>query len=233
MLKDYYLILGVRANATLEEVKSAFRRRAMEVHPDHSGRGSGPFLEIQEAYDVLSDPERRRTYDRQNQSTILRHPKRNSEPLRRPRASAEPLRQNSFVRDHLTTNLFDIHRPSFEERFERFWSNFHDWSRLKTERLENITVEAVLDAQEALQGGTIRLRIPRLVSCPICSGRGDIGIYECWQCLGQGALLTECPLEVQYPPNILDGHIARISLNRLGIKTFYLTLLFRISNAEA
>ena len=232
MLKDYYLILGVRANATLEEIKSAFRRRAMKVHPDHSGRESGPFLEIQEAYDVLSDPARRHAYDRQNQPTILRHPQRRPEPIRRPRASAEPLRQNSFIRDYLTSNLFDIHCPSFEERFEGFWDNFHDLSRPKTERLENITVEAALDAQEALQGGTIRLRIPRFVSCPICSGRGEIGLYECRQCLGQGALLTECPLEVHYPPNILDGHIARVSLNRLGIKTFYLTLLFRISKAE-
>jgi len=233
MLKDYYLILGVGANATLEEIKSAFRRRAMEVHPDHSGRGSGPFLEIQEAYNVLSDPARRRTYDQKNYPTNLRHPSRKPEPLRRSRASAEPLRQNSFVRDFSITEPFDIYHPSFEELFERFWSNFHDLSRPKPERLENITVEADLDAQEALQGGTIRLRIPGLVNCPMCRGHGDIGLYECWQCLGQGALLTECPLEVQYPPNILDGHISRISLNRLGIKNYCVTILFRISNAEA
>ena len=45
MLKDYYLILGVSANATLKEIKSAFRRRAMEVHPDHSPV-SMPLMEI-------------------------------------------------------------------------------------------------------------------------------------------------------------------------------------------
>lgn len=232
MLKDYYLILGVSANATREQIKSAFRRRAMKVHPDHSGRESGPFLEIQEAYDVLSDPKRRRAYDRQNQPTILRHPQRRPEPLRRPRASAEPFGQDSFVRDFSITEPFDISHQSFEERFERFWSNFHDLPPPKTERLENIMVEAVLDAQEALQGGTIRLRIPRLVNCPMCGGHGDIGPYECWQCLGQGALLTECPLEVQYPPGIWDGYIARIFLSRLGIKNFYLRILFRVSNTQ-
>ncbi len=64
MAKNYYLILGITADATKEDIKAAFRRRAMELHPDRSGLGSGPFQEAQEAYSVLADPDRRRRYDR-------------------------------------------------------------------------------------------------------------------------------------------------------------------------
>lgn len=83
MQKNYYVILGVRSDANADQIRSAFRRRARELHPDQSGMDSGPFLELQEAYNVLSDPERRRRYDRQSA-----HPQR---PLNWHRPPPEPL----------------------------------------------------------------------------------------------------------------------------------------------
>ncbi len=65
-MKDYYQILGVSRNAGQEEIKRAFRRMARLHHPDVSGEESDEgrrFKEINEAYEVLSDPERRRRYD--------------------------------------------------------------------------------------------------------------------------------------------------------------------------
>ena len=82
MAKNYYLILGVGASASSDEIKAAFRRRARELHPDTSGMESGPFLEVQEAYTVLSDPEQRREYDRQALSRARRRPwEPSAEPL--------------------------------------------------------------------------------------------------------------------------------------------------------
>lgn len=134
MRKNYYLILGVGSDATLEEIKSAFRRRAMELHPDHSGMESGPFLEIQEAYSVLTDPERRRGYDRQGDSTTIivrRGPGPPPEPLaRRRRVRAEPFAQDERGRGAQEFSMgksFDSYRPSFDELFDRIWNNFEDW----------------------------------------------------------------------------------------------------------
>src|SRR5436305_6795845 len=88
MGKDLYLVLRVRREATPEEIRSAYRRRALELHPDHSGTGSGPFLELQEAYSVLSDPTQRAAYDWGAES--VRVPREDVPPI--PRRRAEALR---------------------------------------------------------------------------------------------------------------------------------------------
>jgi DnaJ-class molecular chaperone len=66
MPRDYYQVLGVDRDASAAEVKKAFRRLARELHPDvndHDPEAEEKFKEAAEAYEVLSDPERRRTYD--------------------------------------------------------------------------------------------------------------------------------------------------------------------------
>ena len=95
MMKDYYIILGLPAGATPDDIKIAYRRRALELHPDTSGAESEPFLTLQEAYSVLSDPDRRREYDRQRQwvQSSPARATRLSEPLGARRSGvAEPFR---------------------------------------------------------------------------------------------------------------------------------------------
>src|ERR1700757_2015181 len=69
MRKDYYLILHVTPEASFDQIRSAYRRRALELHPDLTGLGSEQFLELQEVYNVLSNPDRRKIYDRKGGET--------------------------------------------------------------------------------------------------------------------------------------------------------------------
>ena len=63
MSKDYYNILGVEKNATQEEIKKAFRKKAHEFHPDKPGGNEAKFKEINEAYQVVGNEEKRQKYD--------------------------------------------------------------------------------------------------------------------------------------------------------------------------
>ncbi len=88
MHRDYYLILGIASDASQTDIKDAYRRLAKTYHPDHYQGNSRPFQDIQEAYDVLSDPDRRKTHDAQTQ---------HNRPI--PRRPIFPVRWNLWFRN--------------------------------------------------------------------------------------------------------------------------------------
>src|SRR5947208_7354688 len=104
------------------------------------------------------------------------------------RGSAGPFREvepaESF-RDLSLSQSFHTFGPSFEELFDRLWSNFGLLTRPKAERLENLNIDLPLSAEQAAGGGTVRIRVPARVTCPACAGQGEVGFYECWRCRGQ------------------------------------------------
>jgi DnaJ-class molecular chaperone len=240
MSKNYYLILGIASDASNEDIKTAFRRRARELHPDTSGLESGPFMELQEAYGVLGDPERRRNYDEGTGATVVCRGSRGRpvEPLARRRRRPEHFSPFGMeapkhtVRDVSLARSFESFYPSFDEIFDRLWSNFEDVTRPKSERLESLAREVVVTPEGALCGGAVRVRIPGKVSCPACGGRGGAQGYECWRCAGSGTLAVDFPVDIGFPPGIRDSHIARVSLEEFGIGNFYLMVVFRVSDGE-
>ena len=128
MSKNYYVILGVASDASGDDIKAAFRRRALELHPDTSGMESEPFLELQEAYGVLSDPQRRRHYDREVHSVAPRRRPwgRVAEPLVPERPRGEPFHSPGSSRNFRKVPLADIFQresPTFDELFDHLWSN--------------------------------------------------------------------------------------------------------------
>ncbi|MBD3315970.1 MAG: DnaJ domain-containing protein [Chitinivibrionales bacterium] len=126
MAKNFYVILGVSKDATADEIRSAYRRLAKEYHPDRYGEDSAPFLRIQEAYDVLSDPSRRSGYDE-----ALRPSPRQSlfrdvtDEVTRRRDVVEPLEQPPRERaDFFFSRADDASFSSFDHFFDRLWVDF-------------------------------------------------------------------------------------------------------------
>ena len=231
MRNNYYVILGVGSDATPEEIRSAYRHLALQLHPDLSGSDAEPFLNLQEAYKVLSDPAQRELYDDRLQARpkAVVSGRHGVEPLRaRPRA--EPMRAAGTAPVHLF-HSFETYEPSFEELFERFWSNFEPVTRPKAEQIKSLTVEVPLSLDQAASGGMARLLIPARAACPTCSGHGAVGPYECWRCSGQGSLTADYPLEVAYPPGIINDYAVQVPLQDFGIDNFYLVVLFRVTAA--
>jgi molecular chaperone DnaJ len=122
---------------------------------------------------------------------------------------------------------FETFSPSFDQLFERLWSNFNLRTRPKAERLESLNVEVPLSPRQAFAGGDVRVMVPSRLVCPACHGQGSIGPYECPQCEGHGAVTGEYPVRVSYPAGLQEDYIVRIPLERFGIRNFYLSVQFR------
>lgn len=226
MGKDFYLVLEITPEATPAQIRSAYRRRALELHPDQSGTDKEPFLELQEAYSVLSDPMLRAAYDRATESLeMTRHCGAASQ-----RPAAEPFREvqpASGFREVSLSQSYHTFNPSFDELFDRLWSNFELLSRPKAEKLESLTIDVPSSSEEAFAGGAVRILVPARITCRTCHGRGSVGLYECWHCRGQGAVVSEYPLDVDYPAELRRDYITRVSLDEFGINNLYLTVRFR------
>jgi len=233
MGKNYYIILGLSPEADQQQIKAAYRQRAKEYHPDRQSGDARRFIEIQEAYSVLRDPTARRAYDqRLHQTRVYRVSRPGApEPLTSRQARVEPLRPHTEPADLGEVSLlrsFDSFQPSFDEIFDRLWSNFSSLLRPKAERLESLNVEVVLTPAQARRGGHVRLRLPARAVCPTCGGRGGLDYYECWQCAGEGAVSGEYPVLVSFPTGIAHGYRTRIALDFLGIHNLYLMVHFRV-----
>ena len=228
----YYVILGVAPGATVDELRAAYRRRVKQVHPDRHGPDRGPFLALQKAHTVLSDPALRAAYDRWLRQGRVAPPSVDirETPVRSERRAADPpvspdspvtLPAISVIRS------FRTFTPSFEEIFDRLWSNFTEVSRPKGEQLESLTVDIPVTPDQALRGGVAHVLVPARAVCPHCRGRGYVDVFECWHCTGHGSITGEHPIWVSFPAGISQGHTVVLRLDRLGIRNLYLTVRFR------
>ncbi|MEM4990578.1 DnaJ domain-containing protein [Collimonas sp. H4R21] len=75
-MKDYYAVLGIDSDATAGALKTAYRKKAAEFHPDRNAAPDAParFRDIQEAYDLLSDAVKRQEYDENRRRSLLENP---------------------------------------------------------------------------------------------------------------------------------------------------------------
>ena len=169
--------------ATLEEIRSAYRKRAKQYHPDHFGHDSAAFRNVQEAYDVLSDPANRASYDRRGKEPTMGtvfHSRREPEIVCPRRPPVEALRSNRGPIDLATISLFHSFRtfhPSSEELCDSLRNAFDLGMQRKGERFRNLTMEVVLTPDRVSRGGRIQIPMPIEVACLTCRGSGDTGSW--------------------------------------------------------
>jgi molecular chaperone DnaJ len=224
--KDYYLILGIPRRENLRAIQDAFRELAKRYHPDRAGpEGTRKFQDIQEAYEVLSDPEKRKSYNYELEQDEIRIHSRPEPIFSRPAPRAEPLvpETMSVLRD------FETIRPSFEPLFERFLRNFTGERIPKGERLESLNVEVILSPEEAAGGVAIPVGVPVFYNCRQCGGSGRDWLFPCIDCNAQGIIEAEETVRVYIPLKVPDRAIIEVPIHGLGIHNFYLRLHIRIS----
>lgn len=198
LMKNYYLVLGVSPDATLEQIRGAYREQAKELHPDHYGPDSKPFIDLQEAYAVLSDPAQRRAYDHKKRQPI------------KPRR-----RGGRVVSEPLVSRWVQPEPGIFQSKIQQVQQPL-------------IQVLVRLKPREAKSGGRLRLIIPLQMRCPSCRGWGGSLFFPCRTCGGQGRLINEIPLNLSYPAGTVNNQTADLPLNQSGINNPNLRIIFRV-----
>jgi len=180
--KDYYEILGVPRNASQEEIKKAFRRLARKYHPDinKSPEAQEKFKEINEAYQVLSDPEKRKLYDMYGHAAF----------------------EGTGAQEQTYTHIPDLEEILGEFFGEGFGSVFDTIFERATrgrrrERRRPIKGEDIfrtveISLEDAYRGTTVDVEVDREVECEACGGTGydsEKGVRTCPTCGGTGQVV--------------------------------------------
>ena len=166
--RDYYEVLGVSRNATQEEIKRAYKRLARQYHPDlnKSPDAEEKFKEINEAYQVLGDPEKRAQYDRFG------------------RVGGPGVYPGAGVDFGFGPDVTDF----IEEVFEQFGFSTRR-RRRAPERGRDLQVDVTIEFEEAVFGTEKTISATRLEPCPRCHGTGaepGTRLQRCPQCGGRG-----------------------------------------------
>ena len=210
--KTYYMILGVESTESPGGIRAAYRDLARKLHPDVAGQQTTrAFQEVTEAYDVLSDPERRREYNQKIEGAEVEVSAR---------ASPAPGVRSSIT---ILGNPESI-RPSFEAMYDRFLRNFTGLGIPKSEHLEDLNFEVLLTHEEASHGCAVPVEVPVFGRCPACGGSGRDWLFPCAFCQQQGMIESEAIVQVRIPPMTPSGSVFEVPLRGLGIHNFYLRL---------
>ncbi len=201
--RDYYEVLGVPKGASEAEVKKAYRRLARKLHPDVNPGDKAAqkrFQEVQEAYEVLKDDDKRRAYDRFGHAG--------------PGAGFDPRSSGAggfpgaagpaggpFEGIHFETGDFG----------DLFGNLFGGGRRASGPQPgEDIRGEIEVPFRDAVLGGTASLALRREKPCPTCGGTGRTGKTACSTCRGEGVVAESERVRIKIPEGTEDGGTIRV-----------------------
>lgn len=182
MSKDYYKILGVEKNASADEVKKAFKKLALEHHPDRPGGDEKKFKEINEAYQVLSDKEKRQRYDQFGSDFEQQGGfggGANWEDFMRATRGQGGAQNFSFDFGDLGDIFGDIFGGGRQSRGGR-------------QRGQDVQVDVEIDFKEAAFGVEKEIQVRKQDTCEVCTGSGaepGSKLEDCGTCHGRGQVV--------------------------------------------
>jgi len=231
MKRCYYETLECQKGATVETLKSAYRKLAMKFHPDRNpgdAQAEVKFKEISEAYDVLKDDQKRAAYDRFGHAAF----------------------EAGMGRAGAGANPFDF-AGSFSDVFEDLFGDLMGGRRSRrSNRGQDLRYNLEISLEEAYRGRSAEIKVPTMVACaachssgaeagttaetcPTCAGHGKVraaqGFFtierSCTQCRGSGKIIRhpckvcrgagmvqkERTLTVDVPPGVEEGTRIRLS----------------------
>lgn len=181
---DPYVTLGVASSATEDEIKKAYRKLVRQYHPDKNPDNKAAeerFKEIQSAYDLLSDADKRREYD-----------SRGSAPF-----GASGFSDGGWA----GPQGFRVHTGPDDDlsaAFNDLLGNFSHRASSRPRRGSDVAVQVTVSFQQALTGAEVKVSIPTGDVCQSCGGSGatsNSGISLCGECSGRGQVITNGSFE--------------------------------------
>ena len=209
--KDYYEVLGVTRKATEKEIKQAYRKLARKYHPDvNPGDTSAEakFKEVNAAYEVLSDADKRKKYDQFGENWQYAD------------QYAEAARQRGPFGDFAGPSGYTVYDfgdiGSQAGDFDDILGNlFGGLGGRKTSRRprrgQDIDHPIEVTLEEAYHGTTRNIEIQAESTCDVCGGKGAIANAPCYACRGLGRVLKPQRLEVKIPAGVKDGSRVRVA----------------------
>ena len=173
--RDFYEVLGVARTAAVDEIKSAYRKAALQWHPDRNPANKSEaevkFRECTEAYSVLSDAQKRQVYDTYGHAGLSS-------------AGGSQGFDNTVFQD-----FHDIFGDFFG--FEDLFGGGGRRGRGRAQRGADLRYDMTLSFEEASAGVTTKIKLPRQEFCEACNGTGakkGTGVVTCQTCAGRGQL---------------------------------------------
>ncbi|HUP64278.1 MAG TPA: J domain-containing protein [Thermoanaerobaculia bacterium] len=212
----YYDILGVRKDASEDEIKKAYRKLARKYHPDVNPgdkESEAKFKEASEAYAVLSDKEKRKQYDRLGREAF-------SGGGGDPFAPGGPFAGFHFDFEDLgggaRTRGGGARRPRSGDFRDIFSDLFGGGSASQegfggTRRGTDLEAETSIEFRDAVRGTTVQLGIGRQRECSACDGLGHVGNSICRSCGGSGVTNEPEHVRVRIPEGVRDGQRIRLA----------------------
>ena len=218
--KDYYKILGVERTASADDIRKAFRKLARQYHPDvakNKKDAEEKFKEINEANEVLSDPDKRKKFD-----ALGANWKQGSEFNAPPGWEAfggAPGRgaRGRGGRPPSGGAEFEFGGTGFSDFFEQIFGQhragnggFSPASEDFAERGRDIEADLMVPLEEAMRGSVRSISLRRAVECDACKGHGEIRGKRCPTCGGAGRVARTETHQVKIPAGITEGKRLRV-----------------------